>query len=93
MTFLWKNLGSHEQSPHLADSSFHYECHDTDVVLGPDSQLREDLADAMKDDPAISGKFDKRFSHFSSSLRNYFFALIKQIEFDLIILHFYTSAS
>lgn len=29
--------------------SFHYESIDTDVIIGPESQLREDLADAMKD--------------------------------------------
>lgn len=33
--------------------SFHYESTDSDVVIGPDSQLREDLADAMKDCAAI----------------------------------------
>lgn len=55
------NTGSHEQSPHLADSAFHYECQtESDAVPGPDSQLREDLADAMKDDPSVTGK------HFST---------------------------
>jgi hypothetical protein len=45
-------LGSHEQSPRLFDS-FHYESTDTEVISGPDSQLREDLADAMRDCPAL----------------------------------------
>lgn len=45
-------LGSHEQSPRLMDS-FHYESTDSDIVMGPDSQLREDLADAMKDCAAV----------------------------------------
>lgn len=45
-------LGSHEQSPRLFDS-FHYESTDTEIISGPDSQLREDLADAMRDCPAI----------------------------------------
>lgn len=59
-------IGSHEQSPHLADSAFHYECqNESDVIPGPDSQLREDLADAMKDDPSVTGKhFEKYNSHF-----------------------------
>lgn len=46
--FLMQILGSHEQSPRLLDS-FHYESTDSDVVIGPDSQLKEDLADAMRD--------------------------------------------
>lgn len=29
--------------------SFHYESIDSDIIIGPESQLREDLADAMKD--------------------------------------------
>lgn len=29
--------------------SFHYESTDSDILMGPDSQLREDLADAMRD--------------------------------------------
>ena len=41
-------VGSHEQSPRLFDS-FHYESTDSDIVVGPDSQLKEDLADAMRD--------------------------------------------
>lgn len=47
-------LGSHEPSPRLLDS-FHYESTDSDIVLsGPDSQLKEDLADAMQDCAPIS---------------------------------------
>lgn len=46
--------------------SFQYESTDVDVVLKPDSQLREDLADAMKDCATISvnhdsGEFTKKF--------------------------------
>lgn len=42
-------LGSHEQSPRLFDS-FHYESTDSEpIIVGPDSQLKEDLADAMRD--------------------------------------------
>lgn len=44
--------GSHEQSPRLMDS-FHYESTDSEIIIGPESQLREDLADAMKDCAAI----------------------------------------
>lgn len=33
--------------------SFHYESTESDIVLGPDSQLREDLADAMRDCAAV----------------------------------------
>lgn len=44
--------GSHEQSPRLLDS-FHYESTDSDIVMGPESQLREDLADAMRDCAAV----------------------------------------
>lgn len=46
------SIGSHEQSPRLFDS-FHYESTDSEVISGPDSQLKEDLADAMRDCPAI----------------------------------------
>lgn len=38
--------------------SFQYENTDVDVVLKPDSQLREDLADAMKDCATISVNHD-----------------------------------
>lgn len=49
--------GSHEQSPRLMDS-FQYENSDVDVAIKPDSQLREDLADAMKDCATISVNHD-----------------------------------
>lgn len=55
MNFLFS--GSHEQSPRLLDS-FQYENSDEDIVIKPDSQLREDLADAMKDCAAISVNHD-----------------------------------
>ncbi|CRK91183.1 CLUMA_CG004867, isoform A [Clunio marinus] len=42
------SYSSHEPSPLLLDS-FHYESTDSDIIMGPESQLREDLADAMKD--------------------------------------------
>lgn len=42
------SCSSHEQSPRLLDS-FHYESTDSEVISGPDSQLKEDLADAMRD--------------------------------------------
>lgn len=29
--------------------SFHYESTDSDIIVGPDTQLKEDLADAMRD--------------------------------------------
>lgn len=38
--------------------SFHYESTELDVVIGPESQLREDLADAMKDCAAITASHD-----------------------------------
>lgn len=63
--FVWPTIGSHEQSPHLADSAFHYECPtESDVAPGPDSQLREDLADAMKDDPSATGKHFETLTYF-----------------------------
>ncbi|KAL7029571.1 hypothetical protein ACKWTF_006290 [Chironomus riparius] len=46
------SCSSYEQSPRLLDS-FHYESTDSEIISGPDSQLREDLADAMRDCPAI----------------------------------------
>lgn len=49
-------VGSHEQSPRLTDS-FQYETNELDVIK-PDSQLREDLADAMKDCATISASRD-----------------------------------
>ena len=65
--------GSHEQSPRLMDS-FHYESTDSDVVIGPDSQLREDLADAMKDCATVpisrdSGEHRQQVSLISFLLR------------------------
>lgn len=45
--------GSHEQSPRLTDS-FHYESIESEVIVGPELQLREDLADAMKDCAAVA---------------------------------------
>lgn len=38
--------------------SFQYENTDVDIVIKPDSQLREDLADAMKDCATISVNHD-----------------------------------
>lgn len=71
--------GSHEQSPRLMDS-FHYESVDSDVVIGPDSQLREDLADAMKDCATIpisrdSGKRQQQVSLISFFCGSVFLSL------------------
>lgn len=48
-----RTTGSYEQSPRLTDT-IHQDHHDADFSLGPgESQLREDLADAMKEAPNV----------------------------------------
>jgi hypothetical protein len=62
--------GSHEQSPRLLDT-FHYENTDSDIIMGPESQLRHDLADAMKDCAAVPVSRDsgeRKFPSFSCFL-------------------------
>jgi len=46
-------VGSYEQSPRLMDQ-FKHEHLDSEFSLGPgESQLREDLADAMRESPGV----------------------------------------
>lgn len=46
--------GSYEPSPRLTDQ-FRHDDMDPDFSLGPrESQLREDLADAMRESPSVS---------------------------------------
>lgn len=53
ISLFFEILGSHEQSPRLLES-FRYESVEQDIVMGPvESQLREDLADAMKENLGI----------------------------------------
>lgn len=85
--------GSHEQSPRLMDS-FHYESTDSDVVIGPDSQLREDLADAMKDCATVpisrdSGEHQQQVSLISFFAVRFFFHLLFQLMHKMRANHLY----
>lgn len=81
--FLLKSLGSYEQSPRLTDQYQDYMGSDDHAIsiMPVDTQLREDLADAMRESPRDSGKFDRICSEFS-----YFKTSFKQ---SYTVLHYY----
>lgn len=74
-------LGSHEQSPRFLEA-FRYE--ESEVVLGPDSQLREDLADAMRESPLVPTAYSKdsgELSFLNANLLRLGFYLIFHLSF------------
>lgn len=54
-----ESIGSYEQSPRLTNQYQDYMGSDehTISIMPADTQLREDLADAMRESPRDSGKF------------------------------------
>lgn len=54
---MWQFPGSYEQSPRLINQYHEYMSSDDGHVIAPtDTQLREDLADAMRESPRDSGE-------------------------------------
>lgn len=51
-----KKIGSFEQSPRLINQYQDYMGSDEHAIAPIDTQLREDLADAMRESPRDSGK-------------------------------------
>lgn len=67
--------------------SFHYESTELDVVIGPDSQLREDLADAMKDCATVPISRDSGEHQRQVSLKFPFFAVRFFLSFLFQLMH------
>lgn len=55
--FFARTTGSFEQSPRLVNQYQDYMGSDEMAVMPAETQLREDLADAMRESPRDSGKF------------------------------------